>query len=151
MRLPLAVTVAAYLAAACAVRTPPGDHGLSDRIADHIHQTPDKPLDFAALAPFHWTRLFIFSPSTSEAAAERRLGFDWPYEWGAIEYQDDRALLVFVDSGRVVAAFEQPNERGNFMSAGRLDGFSRDSARFSVIRQGMLGNDTPNNVVVWHP
>jgi hypothetical protein len=151
MRPPLVFLIAACLGAGCAFRDPPGDHGLSDRIADHIRRTPHKILDFETLAPFNWTRLFVFPPYTSEEFAERSLGFDWSYSWGAIEYRDDRSLLVFVDSGRVVSSFEQTNDRGNFMDAGRPEGFARDSARFAVIRQDTLMDGTPNNVAVWRP
>ena len=147
----LAVVMAAFLAAGCVFRDPPADQGVSDRIANHIRHTPGTVLDFATLAPFSWARLFIFQPYTSEEAAERALGFKWKYAWGAIETWDDRALLVFVDSGRVISAFEHTLDRGNFTSAARPEGFSHDSARFDFVRQGMLTGGAPNNVAVWRP
>lgn len=149
--LPKVAILALGLVLGCATRTPPGDQGLSDRIADLVRRAPDTPLNFATLAPFHWTRLYIFVPYTTKATAEQTLGFDWPYAWGAIEGRDDRALLVFVDSARVMAAFEQTIDQGNFTSAARSAGYPPDSATFRFQHQGQLSNGAPNVVAVWQP
>jgi hypothetical protein len=151
MRRALAVFVSLGVIGGCVSHAPPGDQGLSDRIAELTQRVPDTTLDLAALAPFHWTRLYIFEPYTTRKAAERVLGFDWQYEWGAIQARDDRVFLVFVDSGRVVAAFEQMYDRGNFAHAARGTGYPRDSATFRLDVQGTLTNGAPNVVVRWQP
>ena len=145
----LPVVMALGLSGACA-QAPPHDQGLSDRIADIVQRAPESTVNLATLAPFHWTRLYIFEPYTTKEAAERKLGFDWSYEWGAIAAQDDRALLVFVDSGRVVAAFEQAKDRGNFAPAGGVS-YPRDSATFQLVTEGKLSNGAPNVVARWQP
>jgi hypothetical protein len=151
MLRPLSVVIALALSGACISQAPPGDQGLSDRIADLAQRVPDTTVNLATLAPFHWTRLYIFQPYTSKEAAERVLGFEWPYEWGAIEGRDDRALLVFVDSGRVVAAFEQTKDRGNFAQAAGGVSYPRDSATFRLVTQDTLSNGAPNVVARWQP
>ena len=64
----LSVFVSLCLLGACVSHAPPGDQGLSDRIAELVQQAPDTTLNLAALAPFHWTRLYIFEPYTTEEA-----------------------------------------------------------------------------------
>lgn len=147
----LPIVLSAGLIGACVSHAPPGDQGLSDRVAELVQRAPDTTLDFKALAPFHWTGLYIFGPYTTEDAAERVLGFDWPYKWGAIELRDDRAFLVFVDSGRVVATLEQTYDRGNFASAARGRSYARDSATFRLSIKDTLTNGAPNVVARWQP
>jgi hypothetical protein len=151
MRRALSIFVSLGLLGACVSHASPGDQGLSDRIAGLVQRAPDTTLNLAALAPFHWSRLYIFEPYTTEEVAERVLGFDWQYEWGAIEARDDRALLVFVDSGRVVAALEQTYDRGNFAHAARGVGYPRDSATFRLHIQDTLTNGAPDVVARWQP
>lgn len=79
------------------------------------------------------------------------LGFDWKYSWCAIEARDDRVFMVFVDSGRVVAAFDQTYDRGNFLSAVRSGSYPRDSASFRLQVRGKLSNGIPNVVARWQP
>jgi hypothetical protein len=145
------MVVSLALLGACVSHAPPGDQGLSDRIAELVHLTPDTTLNLAALAPFHWSRLYIFEPYTTKEAAERVLGFDWHYDWGAIEGRDDRVLLVFVDSGRVVAAFEQSYDRGNFLHVAGARSYPRDSATFRLALQDTLTNGAPNVAARWQP
>ena len=151
MRRALSVIISLGLLGGCLSHAPPGDQGLSDRIAALARSRPDTTLNLATLAPFHWTRLYVFEPYTTKAAAERVLGFDWQYDWGAIEARDDRMLLVFVDSGRVVATFEQMYDRGNFLHAARSTGYPRDSAIFRLQIEDTLTNGAPNVVARWQP
>ena len=151
MRRALSIGLSLGLLGACFSHAPPSDQGLSDRIAELVHRAPDTTLNLATLAPFHWTRLYIFEPYTTEESAERVLGFDWQYDWGAIEARDDRALLVFVDSGRVAAAFEQTYDRGNFLQVAGGRSYPRDSATFRLKIQDTLTNGAPNVVARWQP
>lgn len=147
----LSLALSLGLLSACASHPPPGDQGLSDRIAALVRRAPDTTVNLASLAPFHWSRLYIFEPYTTKETAEGLLGFDWPYEWGAIAARDDRALLVFVDSGRVVATVEQTYDRGNFAHAARDRSYPRDSATFRLAIQDTLTNGAPNVIARWQP
>jgi len=130
---------------------PPGDHGLSARIAAEVQRGSGTVVDLHALAPFRWSRFYVFGPYRTQKDAERVLGKPWPYEWGAIEYEDDRSFLVFTDSGHVVAAFDQVNDGGNLMGLFREAGYSPDSARFVVRERERLAGGAPNYELVWHP
>jgi len=110
------LTVAAAASISCDAGTPPDGQQLSAAIASEVRRGPGTVIDLRALSAFQWSRLFVFGPYSTKADAERVLGFRWPYEWSEVEFYDDRAFLVFTDSGRVVAAFDQENDRGNFMS-----------------------------------
>jgi hypothetical protein len=116
-------------------RPPPGDQGLSNRIAAEARRGPGTTIDVEKLAPFHWTDLYVFPPYTSEESAERRINKTWRYRWSAVEYRDDRAFLVFLDSGRVVAAFDHFRNRGDFSYYGhspRISHLSPSEAKFVV-------------------
>jgi hypothetical protein len=89
----------------------PSDHGTRERIEDQV-RAGATAIDLAKLTSFHWSKLYIFGPYTDQASAERTLGFKWPYKWSAVYALDDRDFYVFVDSGRVVAAFELPHAIG---------------------------------------
>jgi hypothetical protein len=119
---------AAYLA--WSRRQWPDDHGARDRLLARL-SAGTGVLDMAEITSFPWTRLEIFGPYTDKESAERRLGFPWPYKWSAVEAQDDRVFLVFVDSTRVAAAFEFP--RVLDVSRHSID---RQSARFIVEARG---------------
>lgn len=138
------------LVSACSAASAPGAPGVSDRIAEQIRREPGRIVDLATLAPFQWSRVYIFEPYTSQRRAERELGFQWTYRWGAIETLDDRALLVFIDSNRVAGAIEHTIDRGDFTIAGRPGGFPRDSARFVLAAPGQIPG-AAKNVLVWHP
>ena len=128
---------------------PPGDGGLSDRIASAVRE--GALVDLEALAPSAWTRVCAFSPYTTQAMAEQVLGFAWPYAWGNIEHLDDFSFVVLVDDRRadgeqVVAALEQPRNRGDFAG---LDSpcVPRDRARFTVRRDGDLASGAAHLVL----
>lgn len=87
-------------------------------------------VDFAALAPFEWTRLEVFEPYTTKEIAERRLGFSWPYKWSAVEVLDDRQFLVFLDSTRIVTAFEVRASLAHLVAP--AGSFTPQSARFVI-------------------
>jgi hypothetical protein len=89
----------------CASRQWPGDQGTLRRLRERI-AAGDSVIDFASITSFRWSRLEVFGPYASQASAERALGFPWPYQWSNVESLDDRTFLVFVDSNRVVAAFD---------------------------------------------
>ena len=149
LRLSLLIAVAS-LYTACN-RPPPSDQGFGARIAAEVHKGPDTVLDLRELAPFHWTRLYVFGPYARQEVAERTLGRSWPYDWSAVEFSEDRAFLVFVDSVRVVAAFDQTNDGGNFGRLFRADGYAPDSARFIVRQAGQLVSGAPNYELHWVP
>jgi len=139
------------LAAGCTA-APPSDQGLSDSIAAVVQRGSGATLDVRALAPFKWTRMYVVPTYMTEARIEELTGVAWPKWWRSPEiYNEDRALLIFVDGKRIVTAFDQTNDRGNFISAYRAPGFAPDSARFVVREDGRLSDGRPNFVVKWQP
>jgi hypothetical protein len=127
----LAVVGAGYLE----TRSYPGDQGLSDRIAAEVQRGTGTMVDLEKLAPFHWTDLYVFGPYTDETMAEQRMHRPWHYRWSAVGNQDDRAFLVFLDSGRVIAAFDQFLDRGDFSYYGhspRTSHLTPTRAKFRV-------------------
>lgn len=119
---------AGYLA--WSTRQWPDDHGARDRLLARLAEG-NGVLDMAEITSFPWTRLEIFGPYTTKEDASQRLGFPWPYKWSAVEFQDDRVFLVFVDSTRVVAAFEFPR-----IIDGPHRAIERQSSRFIVAASG---------------
>lgn len=86
------------------LRPHPSDHGTRARLVERITHDSADVVDFSALAPFAWSRLYVFGSYASRESAERALGVEWKYQW-PLGVQDGEALAVFVDSARVVAAF----------------------------------------------
>jgi hypothetical protein len=131
---------------ACATSEAPSDRGLSDRIAAEVERGERATVDLAALAPFEWTRLYVFPPYTTEETAENALGFPWPYAWSAVEHDDTRTFLVLVNGEEVVAAFDHSRGHGDFAGLSRTS-YSPDSARFVVRKQGLLAGGDPHYVL----
>ncbi len=63
-----------------------------------------RAVDMASVAPFGWTRVYVFRDETG-ADIQQRLGFDWP---GAPETVprsgEHESLIAFVDGSRVVGS-----------------------------------------------
>jgi hypothetical protein len=117
---------------ACGLAGPPDGGDLSERLAERVREAPFETVDFAELAPFEWTRFCAFHPYTTEEMAEEELGFDWPYmRWSGEKSNEGTNYLVFVSGETVVAAFDHPNNQGDF--AGMEEPcHERDAARFTA-------------------
>src|SRR5690606_20897854 len=131
------------LLSACAGEHVPDEHPVSAAIARAIHAQPDTILDLRELTEFHWSRVHVFRPYVSEREVAEGLGFPWRFS-SPVLHNDDRALVVFVDSGRVVAAFDQVNSRGNMMAVEGHAGFPPDSACFHGRAAGVLSDGSAN-------
>ena len=134
MKLAMALARALLLSTICAALTAcwsrkwPDDRGTLDRLQRRLDEQAGV-IDFATLAPFHWSKLEIFGAYSSRRDAERRLGFEWPYAWpGQLEANEGLEFFVFLDSGKVVAAFEF----GGMSVRHPYRALPRDSARFIV-------------------
>jgi hypothetical protein len=99
------VLAVSLVGVSCGHRKWPGDQGVHDRLREQL-TSGRRFIEMADVAPFRWSRLEVFGPYTPQEHAEHRLGFKWPYQWSAVHSLDDRNFLVFVDSNRVVSAFE---------------------------------------------
>lgn len=130
---------------------PPGGSGAAERIADQVDAHVGQVIDLRDAVTDPWTRLFIFGPYTTQAHAERVLGRPWPYRWGDIDVLDDRTFLVFMDSSRIVAAFDQLNEHGLFPGPHPAKGYARDSVRFRVHDRGIFPTGNPYRELIWAP
>lgn len=103
----------------------------------------------AAIAPFSWTRLYIFAPYTPPDRITAILGFPSPGASGAINRSDFISLLVFVRDGRVVESIEQPRSQGDFATVHDTAGYARDSAQFVVRRAGRMVGGAPHWTLEW--
>lgn len=132
--------VAALLAAGAAAtllylhRTPPYRPEISESIARAVRTGGDSVIVLSDHAPMPWTDVFVFPPYSHQDMAEATMGARWPGRWSAIDVRDHLALLVFLDSGRVVAAIEHPRVAGDFVSVPAPIHLTRANARFLVDR-----------------
>jgi len=62
---------------------------------------------------------------------------------------DDRRFLVFMDSTRIVAAFDHLHEHGVFAGPLPTQGYARDSVRFLVRDHGTFPTGRPYRELVW--
>jgi len=115
------------------LRPYPSDQGTRARLNERVTHDAADVLDFSALAPFAWSRMYVFGSYASRESAERALGFEWKYQW-PLGMQDGEALAVFVDSTRVLAAFVTMRDPVDLVPIARQEGYPRDSARFRVSR-----------------
>ena len=125
----------------------PGDHGVSERIAEQVRNGEGTTINLGDLTPFEWTRFYVFSPYTPKERAEGALGFRWPYTWRtSIDHDEVANFLVFVNNGNIVAAFDHSRDKGDFAYLDSVS-FPPDSARFVVQqrRDSMAG--TPHLVL----
>ena len=82
-----------------------------------------------------WERLFVFPPYTTEAELRQQLGpLSSSVADVGIAHRDDITLLVFVGSGRVHAAVEQPRTC-DFSRLRRDDGWPRAATKFRAVRR----------------
>lgn len=131
---------AAYLK----LRAPPGDRGVSDRIAAAVSRGPGTVIELARLTPLSWTDVYVFPPFTTRARAERAMNIRWRYRWSAVEYRDHLTFVVLLDSGRVVSAFEHPIKHGDMTGVAHAPGhWTRQRARFQVQERGKLATGAP--------
>jgi hypothetical protein len=116
------------------VTRPPGDRGLADSVMVALERR-DSIIDFAAIAAFHWTDMYVIGAYSSPQRAEQALGTKWRWRWPYSVYQDENFVLIFADSGRVVATVDgDVARRGWMLERGDESHYRRSSARFSVRR-----------------
>ena len=119
-----------------------------DAIAARIALGEGTIVDMRAVTPFRWERLHIFPPYTDEATLRGDLGADWERAAGRIRSDDRIDLLVFVDTGRVVASVEQPRASGDFSLLYRKGGWTPKSAKFRVRRTNTTPDGKPSYVLI---
>jgi hypothetical protein len=109
--------------------------GVSQTLAAEVRRGPNRIIDFSEIAPFEWDRVFIFHPYTPKDYIERCLGFKWhALRWSEIEWSEGVNLVVFVRNGGVTCWFEHSRLDGEFFDMGDPPGFTREQAKFKVIR-----------------
>lgn len=126
-------------------RSPPMGGDTAARIAAETARGEGTIIRVAALTPFSWTELYVFGPYTSEGTAEQLMGIPYRYGWSAVQSREDRHFLVFVDSSRIVAAFDHPYRAGIFNMGQKLTDVrvTAQEASFRVRRDGSFTNGAP--------
>lgn len=148
---PISMRLAALsllLGVSACVWSPPRDaHRTSEKIAEQVARGDGTTIDLAETAPFEWTRFCAFPPYTTEAVAERTLGFPWTYRWSAVKDLDDRTFLVFVNDETVVAAFDYFSIQGDFNALSEPFCVDRAEARLVVREMGRHTDGSPYLVI----
>jgi hypothetical protein len=89
-------------------------------------------VDFAEIAPFTWDRVYFFGPDTSHETIDDALGFHWgDAKKTSIQFNKDRALVLFVRNQEVVYWFEHPRTE-DLAGLANLAGYARHDATFVV-------------------
>ena len=155
LRLPLAAALAGtLLVVACddpSGRRSDATHagaGVADSLAARIALGEGTVVDMRALAPFRWERLHIFPPHADAATIRGELGAEWEGAAKRLRSDDRVSLLVFVDSGQVVASIEQPRANGDFSLLYRKGGWTAKSAKFRVRRTHTTPDGNPNYILI---
>jgi hypothetical protein len=115
------------------------DSELQQRIVDAVSDGDGTVIRMSDLAEFEWDRFHVFTPYTSYAEIDRRLGFHWAdAKSTGIHQLDSFNLLVFTQNSEVTGYVELPRNHGDFFRIKREEGFSRETATF-VVRLETIG------------
>jgi hypothetical protein len=110
-----------------------GDAQVSAAIAGRFRQGQGTTLTMSELAPFEWSRLYVFPPYTTPEQIDRELGFACAsWQRADIEHRDDVYLLIFVDGPRVTRHVAHNRAKGDFAGLHRVGGYTRAEAVFVV-------------------
>jgi hypothetical protein len=91
--------------------------GSLEPLADAVHGSArtGEAFQLSAATDFDWDRVYVFGPYSSPESINEELGFDWDDAGdSAIEDADWVNLIVFVEDGEVVRAFDHDNGDGEF-------------------------------------
>jgi hypothetical protein len=96
--------------------------GSFEPLADAVRESArtSKAFRLSATTDFDWDRVYVFPQYSTPEAIESELGFEWG-EAGDSEVRstDSVHLIVFVEDGEVVRAFDQDTGDGYFICVGR--------------------------------
>ena len=143
MKLCLRLLPVVLLSAACQERR------VGDALAAAVQRGAGTSVQMAAVAPFPWTRLYVFPPYSAPDRITGTLGFPWVGATSAINHSDLVSLLVFVHDRRVVASVEHPRAQGDLAALYRPEGYARDSATFVVQQAGRMVGGAPHWALRW--
>lgn len=101
-------------------------------ITDSIKYKQNGTISFYKITHFEWDTLYIFIPYTSTSEIDKRLGFHWK-DAGKTSIQNDEIsnLLVFTKGRGVIAFFDYPRDKGDFINI-EPKTFSKNDARFKL-------------------
>jgi hypothetical protein len=93
------------------------DGGTSGSLADAVDESTETgaPFRLSSVTDFEWDRAHVVPPYASERAVTRELGFHWDDADDAPPQTDAKYLIVFVNRGEVVEAFEHDVEGGDLV------------------------------------
>jgi hypothetical protein len=115
------------------------DSELGESIYARLRKNPAAPFCMSELAPFEWSKLYVFNPYTSSAQMERELGFRWS-DAARVDLVDDEGavVLAFVRDEQVVRHVKLRRRKGDFAvpGPGQPGPFLRAKAVFKGDLQG---------------
>jgi len=92
-----------------------GDSSISKAIAGQFDRESVSVIDLSMVGPEGWDRVCILTPYTSNAVAEKVLGFKWDSDAKtSIAGSDGINVLVFLKDHEVLAFTEHPRNKGDF-------------------------------------
>lgn len=110
-----------------------GDWWLERRLSSLIRDSGPRTFSVSAATGFDWDTMYVFTPYTENHEVERRIGRSWPTAHSVdIEMRDGVVLLVFLNSGDVVAHVAQPRRPGDFSEVPTTVAYTRETALFRV-------------------
>jgi hypothetical protein len=127
MRRLVAALVLALFGAGCGPFSDDID-GSSDDIAAAVRDAHWK-FRLAEATDFEWDRFYVFDPYFTQETVDKQLGFHWGgAEGSAFTGTEGGALLVFVREGKVVKAFDQAGDQGDFSCVSTPHGLTPEQA-----------------------
>jgi hypothetical protein len=110
---------------------------LKTKLEDIIQQKVDEknatPIEIKAVTDFAWDKLFIFTPYTPTTVINKTLGFESnEIKKVEMDLREEINLLVFVKDNKLVGLVEFPRRKGDFDKISNADGFSPETAKFTV-------------------
>jgi hypothetical protein len=120
--------------------------GTSDSLAEAVEQSAETGATFrlSSVTEFEWDRAYVVAPYASAETVNRQLGFHWDDAEGAAPKTDAKSLIVFVNGGEVVEAFDFDGGDGDVSCLGRpvlRRGISPDSDLLTTKRVRLSPSD----------
>jgi hypothetical protein len=94
-------------------------------------------VDFSAITPFKWDRLYIIGPYPSSYKLNSLFGPSWMMCYTRTFWHDGWVFLVFTSERKIMRCFDYPIDPYNFTSVASEQGIPVEEARF-ILREELV-------------